>query len=88
MKFSGIVRIVFIFVLAQLEFAVLIDLVFRIGSKLPCLFPFLFYFIVDPVTFIFLWIPCRFFSCFACVIPIRHHLTLVARALALDVWFI
>ena len=51
---SGIVRILFSCVLDRLEFAVLVIFVFRLGSKLPCLFSF--YSIV-------LWIPCLFVSC-------------------------
>ena len=47
LNFSGIVRTVFSCVLAQLKFAVLVDPVFILDSKLPCLFPF---------YFIFLWI--------------------------------
>ena len=47
--------------LARLEFAVLVIFVFRLGSKLPCLFPFLFHFLV---RFRFSRTPCRFFSSF------------------------
>ena len=43
---SGIVRILFSCELARLEFAVLVIFVFRLGLKLPCLFLFLFCFLV------------------------------------------
>ena len=38
--------------LDRLKFAVHVIFIFRFGSKLLCLFPFLFYFLVDPVPFI------------------------------------
>ena len=63
----------------------LVDLVSRLGSNFLCLFPFFFSFIVDIVPFLFSWIPCHFLSCF---IPIDFHLTLVARALASDVFLL
>ena len=84
---SGIVRIHFSCVLARLKSAVLIIFVFRLGSKLPCLFLFLFYFLVDPVPFRFLPTPCRLFSCFVWFILIHWHLNIVARALVPDVFF-
>ena len=87
LEFSGIVRILFSCVLARLEFAVLVIFIFRLGSKLPCLFPFLFYFLVYPVPFRFSWTPCRFFSCFVWSNLICWHLTLVVGALVLDVCF-
>ena len=58
---SGIVRILLSCELAWLELALLIIFDFRLGSKLPCLFPFLFYFLV---RFRFLRTPFRFFSSF------------------------
>ena len=58
---SWIVRILLSCELARLEFSVLVIFDFRLGSKLPCLFPFLFYFLV---RFRFLRTPCRFFSSF------------------------
>ena len=76
MNFSGIVRNVFCCVWDWLKFAVLVDLVSRLDSKLPCLSPFFF---------LLSWILCQLFSCF---IPIRQKLTLVAKALASDVWFL
>ena len=59
-------------------------LVFRIILKLPWLFPFLFYFIVDHVPFCFLRIPCCFFSCFVLFILIRWHLNIFMWASVLD----
>ena len=44
-NFSWYVRILFSCVLYQLEFAMLVDFVLRLGSKLPCLFPFYFIFL-------------------------------------------
>ena len=85
---SGIVRILFSCVLDWLEFAVLVIFVFRLGSKLPCLFSLLFYCLVDPVPFCFLQTPCRFFSCFVWCILICWQLTLFARSLMSDVCFI
>ena len=41
---SGIVRILFSCELARLKFSVLVIFVFRLGSKLPCLFPFYYIF--------------------------------------------
>ena len=79
LELSGIVRIFFSCVLARLKISVLVDLVFRLESKFPCLFPFLSYFIVDPVPFLFL---------FFCFIPIRQNLNLVARDLSSDVCFL
>ena len=58
---SGIVRLLLSCELARLEFSVLVILDFWLGSKLPCLFPCLFYFLV---RFRFLRTPCCFFSCF------------------------
>ena len=58
---SGIVRILLSCELVRLEFAVLVIFGFRLGSKLPCLFSFLFYFLV---RFCFSRTPCRFFSSF------------------------
>ena len=81
---SGIVRILFSCELARFKFAVLVIFVFRLGSKLPCLFPFLFYFLIP---FRFLPTPCSFFSCFVWYNPIRWHLKLLARALVSDVFF-
>ena len=58
---SAITRILFSCVLARLEFSVLVIFGFRLGSKLPCLFPFFccgscaFSFLVDPVLFLFLF---------------------------------
>ena len=43
---SVIVRILFSCELARFGFAVLVIFIFRLGSKLPCLFLFLFYFLV------------------------------------------
>ena len=43
---SGIVRVLLSCELAWLEFALLVIFDFRLGSKLPCLFPFLFYFLI------------------------------------------
>ena len=43
---SGLVRIRISCELALFEFSVLVMIVFRLGSKLPCLFPFLLYFLV------------------------------------------
>ena len=85
LNFSGFVRNVFSCLLAWIKFSVFVIFVPRLGLKLSCLFPFLFYFIVDLMPFISPWIPCRFFSCF---ILIRRHLTLVVTALAPDVCFI
>ena len=62
--------------------------VFRLGSKLPCLFSFLFYFLMDPVPFRFSRSSCHLFSCFFLSIPIRWHLNLLARALVLNVCFL
>ena len=61
MNSSGIVRILLSCELVRLEFAVLVIFGFRLGSKLPCLFSFLFYFLV---RFCFSRTPCRFFSSF------------------------
>ena len=58
---SGIVRILLSCGLARLKFAVLVIFDFRLGWKFPCLFPFLFCFIVH---FCFSRTPYRFFSCF------------------------
>ena len=88
LNFSRIVIILFSFIFARLEFSVLVIFVLRFGSKLPCQFPLLFYFLVDPVPFCFSWTPCHFFSCFAWYNPIRWHLKLLARALVLDVCFL
>ena len=44
--------------------SVLVDLVSRLGSNLPCLFPFYSFIIADIVPFIFSWILCRFFYFF------------------------
>ena len=82
---SGIVRILFSCELAWLEFAVLVIFVFRLGSKLPCLFPFLFYFLVP---FHFSRMLCCFYYCFVWSNPIRWHLKLLARALLSDVCFL
>ena len=49
---SGIVRILLSCELSRIEFSVLVVFVFRLGSKLLCLFPYLFYFLV---RFHFLW---------------------------------
>ena len=43
---SGLVRILFSCELALFGFSVLVIFVFRLGSKLPCLFPFLLYVLV------------------------------------------
>ena len=43
LNFSGIVRILFSCVLARLDFFVLVLFVFRLGLRLPCLFPFLIF---------------------------------------------
>ena len=53
LNFSGFFRNVFSCVWSLIKFSVLVDLVFRLGPKLLCLFPFLFSFIADIVTFIF-----------------------------------
>ena len=58
---SGIVRILLSYELAWLKLALLVIFDFGLGSKLTCLFPFLFYFLV---RFRFLRMPCRFFSSF------------------------
>ena len=79
---SGIVIILLYSELARLEFAVLVIFVFRLVSKLPCLFPFLFYFLV---SFRFSQTPCRFFSCFVLSNSICWHLKLLARAWVSDV---
>ena len=83
---SGIVRILSSCEFARLRFSVLV-VFFRLGSKLPFLFPFLLYFLLDSVPFRFLRTPCRFFSCFVWYNPIRWQLKLVARALVSDVFF-
>ena len=91
LNFSGFARYVFSCVWARLEFAVLVDLVSRLYLKLPCLFPFLFSFLVDtmPVSiFDFFSVDTVPFCLFYCFIPIRRPLTVVARDLALDVCFI
>ena len=70
LNFYGIVIIVFSCVWTWLEFAVPVDRIFRLRSKLPCLFPFLFYFLVDfvrfflvdPVTFLLLFCLCYYNS--------------------------
>ena len=67
------------------QISVLVIFVFRLGSKLPCLFPFLFYFIVP---FCFLWSPCHLFSYFVWSNPIHWHLKLLARDLVSDVCFL
>ena len=46
LNYSGVVRILLSCELDRLEFSVLVIFVFRLGSKLPCLFPFLLYFLV------------------------------------------
>ena len=58
---SGIVKILLSCELVWLKLALLVIFDFRLGSKLPCLFPFLFYFLV---RFRFLRTPCRFCSSF------------------------
>ena len=63
LEFSGIVRRFFSCVLALIKFDMLVNH-FRLGSELLCLSPFLFYSLVDSVTFLFLRTPCRFFSSF------------------------
>ena len=55
----GIIRILFSCELDRLEFAMQVIFVFRLGLKLPCLFPFLFY---------FSWILCLFVSCGPCAV--------------------
>ena len=57
----GIVRIILSCELAWLELALLVIFDIRLVSKLPCLFPFLFYFLM---LFRFLRTPCCFFSSF------------------------
>ena len=81
---SGIVRILFSRELARLEFAVRIIFVFRLGSKLPCLFPFLFYFLVPFFS------RGRIFlnSCFVGSNLICWNLKLLAGYLVLDVCFL
>ena len=66
----------------------LVIFVFRLGSQLPCLFHFLFYFSWILCLFRFSRTLCHFFFCFACSNPIRWHLKLLARALVSDVCFI
>ena len=66
LKFSGFVRSVFFCEWDRIEFAVLVDLVYRLSSNFPCLFPFflLYYgscalsFLADPVPFLFLFCLC------------------------------
>ena len=58
-NFSEIVRILYSCVLARFKFAVIVDFFHRLGSKLPCLFPF---------YFIILWIPCILFSRGSCAV--------------------
>ena len=58
---SGIVRILLSCELAWLKLALLVIFDFILGSKLPCLFPFLFYFLVH---FHFSRTPFCFFSSF------------------------
>ena len=88
LDFSGFVIILFSCELARLEFAVLILFAFRLGLKLTCLFPFLFFFLIDPLPFHFLGTPCRFFYSFVLFNLVRWHLTLVVRALVSDVCFV
>ena len=57
----GIVRILLSCELARLKFALLVIFYFRLGSKLPFLFPFLLYFLI---RFHFSRTLCRFFSYF------------------------
>ena len=82
---SEIVRILFSCELSQIEFSVLVIFVFRLGSKLLFLFPFLFYFLI---TFGFLRTPCRLFSCFVLSNPIFWSLKLLARALVSDIFIL
>ena len=84
MNSYGIVRILLSCELTRLEFAVLVLFDFRLGSKLPCLFPFLFYFLV---RFRFLRTSFRFFSCFVFLNPTHWNLKLLAMDLVSDVCF-
>ena len=61
----------------------LVDLFLDSDQSYRAYFRFI-YFIVDLMPFLFLWIPCR---CFTCRIPISLHLTLVAKSLSSDVSF-
>ena len=61
LNYSWIVRILFSCELVRIEFALLVISDFGLGSKLLCLFTFLFYFLV---RFRFSQTPCPFFSCF------------------------
>ena len=85
LNYSGIVRILFSCELARLGFSMLVIFVFRLGSNLPCLFPFLIYFLVP---FRFSRTPCRFFSWFVWFNPICWNLKLLVRALVSDVCFL
>ena len=67
LEFSGILRILFSCVLARLEFAMLVIIFFRLGLKFPRLFPFLFYFLVNPLPFRFSHTPCCLSNLFCLV---------------------